>query len=167
MFRRVEDFLKTWQRERAGTLKLLRALDDASLARAAASGTRTIGRLAWHLTLSLGEMMERTGLRIEGPDGAAPVPSSAAAIAQVYEKASQEVADRVGTDWTDATLETEDDMYGESWPRGTTLFALVTHQAHHRGQMTVLMRQAGLAVPGVYGPAREEWAAFGVEPPQV
>ena len=31
--------------------------------------------------------------------------------------------------------------------------------------MTVLMRQAGLKVPGVYGPAREEWAEFGMQPP--
>jgi hypothetical protein len=33
--------------------------------------------------------------------------------------------------------------------------------------MTVLMRQAGLKVPGVYGPAREEWAAYGMPPPAV
>jgi uncharacterized damage-inducible protein DinB len=33
--------------------------------------------------------------------------------------------------------------------------------------MTVLMRQAGLAVPGVYGPAREEWAAYGMAAPEV
>jgi hypothetical protein len=28
----------------------------------------------------------------------------------------------------------------------------------------VLMRQAGLSVPGVYGPAREDWAALGLPP---
>jgi uncharacterized damage-inducible protein DinB len=33
--------------------------------------------------------------------------------------------------------------------------------------MTVLMREAGLDVPGVYGPARQEWAAFGMQPPSV
>ena len=32
---------------------------------------------------------------------------------------------------------------------------LINHQNHHRGQMTVLMRQAGLTVPGVYGPAKK------------
>ena len=32
------------------------------------------------------------------------------------------------------------------------------HHGTHDGP-TVLMRQAGLTVPGVYGPAREEWAA--------
>ena len=50
---------------------------------------------------------------------------------------------------------------------GLTLQVLVVHQAHHRGQMTVLMRQAGLEVPGVYGPSRQEWAAYGMQPPAV
>jgi uncharacterized damage-inducible protein DinB len=58
-------------------------------------------------------------------------------------------------------------MYGEKWKRGTTLGVLAMHQAHHRGQATVLMRQAGLKVPGVYGPAREEWSAMGMTPPEV
>jgi uncharacterized damage-inducible protein DinB len=53
-------------------------------------------------------------------------------------------------------------MYGDKWKRGQTLHALILHQAHHRGQMTVLMRQAGLPVPGIYGPSREEWEAFGM-----
>ena len=44
---------------------------------------------------------------------------------------------------------------------GLVVFYLIAHQGHHRGQMTVLMRQAGLVVPGIYGPSREEWAAFG------
>jgi hypothetical protein len=29
------------------------------------------------------------------------------------------------------------------------------------------MRQAGLQVPGVYGPSRHEWTAFGMQPPAV
>ena len=83
-----------------------------------------------------------------------------------YEAASKAVAAGVAA-WSDATLEAEDDMYGERWRRGLTLQVLVVHQAHHRGQMTVLMRQAGLKVPGVYGPAREEWTAHGMKPPAV
>jgi uncharacterized damage-inducible protein DinB len=55
-------------------------------------------------------------------------------------------------------------MYGEQWTRGFVLQALVAHQTHHRGQMTVLMRQAGLPVPGMYGPSKEEWAAMGMPP---
>jgi hypothetical protein len=29
------------------------------------------------------------------------------------------------------------------------------------------MRQAGLRVPGVYGPAKEEWEDLGMEPPLI
>jgi uncharacterized damage-inducible protein DinB len=57
-------------------------------------------------------------------------------------------------------------MYGEMWSRGTVLSILVRHEAHHRAQLTVLMRQAGLAVPGCYGPAKEEWAGMGIPAPQ-
>jgi uncharacterized damage-inducible protein DinB len=166
MFRRVTDFQKTWDRERDSTLKVLGALTDASLGQAVTKDDRTLGRLAWHLATTPGEMMERTGLTVAGPTHDAPPPATAAAIVSAYETAAKAVADGVAA-WTDATLEVEDEMYGEKWSRGLTLQALLVHQAHHRGQMTVLMRQAGLKVPGVYGPAREEWTAYGMEPPAV
>jgi uncharacterized damage-inducible protein DinB len=166
MFRRVADFLKAWEKESNSTLKILGALTDASLAQAVTKDDRTLGRMAWHLTTSLGEMMERTGLKVAGPSPDAPPPATAAAIVADYETASKAVAHGVAA-WSDATLEVEDEMYGEKWARGLTLHVLVVHQTHHRGQMTVLMRQAGLKVPGVYGPAREEWTAYGMQPPAV
>jgi uncharacterized damage-inducible protein DinB len=58
-------------------------------------------------------------------------------------------------------------MYGEKWKRSATLLALIRHEIHHRGEMIALMRLAGLAVPGIYGPTREEWAQWGMEPPKV
>jgi uncharacterized damage-inducible protein DinB len=58
-------------------------------------------------------------------------------------------------------------MYGQQWQRGTTLMTVQMHESHHRGQITVLMRQAGLKVPGVVGPAKEDWRQFGMEPPVV
>jgi len=167
MFRRVADFQKAWEQERDGTLKILRGLTDASLARAVTDDDRTLGRMAWHLAQTVSEMMPRTGLSVAEPAPDAPVPREAGAIVAAYEVASKAVAEEIASAWTDATLEIEDDMYGQRWPRGQTLQALIVHQAHHRGQMTVLMRQAGLAVPGVYGPAREEWATHGMPAPKV
>jgi uncharacterized damage-inducible protein DinB len=75
--------------------------------------------------------------------------------------------EQVTRHWNDGTLEVEDDMYGEKWKRGLTLAILVNHESHHRGQMTVLMRQAGLKVPGVVGPAKEEWAQYNMPAPEV
>ncbi|GAB4327470.1 MAG: hypothetical protein Kow0074_22790 [Candidatus Zixiibacteriota bacterium] len=53
--------------------------------------------------------------------------------------------------------------YGETWPRGLLLMILIIHDVHRRGLMTVLMHQARIMVPGVFGPAEEELAAFGAQ----
>jgi len=86
----------------------------------------------------------------------------AADIVAQYEKSAAMVVPAVRAKWSDAQLGEMIPMYGEQWPRGTMLNALIAHQTHHRGQMTVLMRQAGVPVPGMYGPSKEEWAAMGM-----
>jgi uncharacterized damage-inducible protein DinB len=162
MYRRVEDFLMDYSYERQATLSVLRALTDASLKQRVNPEGRTAGRRAWHIAVCTGIAGE-AGLKASTPPDSDP-PTSAAAIADRYAEASQAVANAVKAQWTDASLAEEVPMYGEMWSRGKALLAMVKHEAHHRGQLTVLIRQAGLAVPGVYGPAREEWAAMGMEP---
>jgi uncharacterized damage-inducible protein DinB len=161
MFRRIEDFEQAWKQESESTLKILRALTDASLAQAVGPGGRTLGRLAWHIVLTLPEMMKHAGLAVTGPAEDAPQPRLAEMI-RTYESCARAVAQEVKRSWTDAMLDESIPMYGEPWKRGFVLSALIGHQTHHRAQMTVLMRQAGLRVPGIYGPAREEWAAMNV-----
>ena len=161
MIRKVEDFLKDWDYEIEATVKVMNALTDESLSQKVSDDGRTLGFLAWHLTQTLGEMPGLVGLTVDAPEFSAECPATAAEIAAAFETAARSVATEVSANWTDETLLLTDEMYGETWARGLTLFYLILHQAHHRGQMTVLMRQAGLAVPGIYGPAKEEWAAFG------
>jgi uncharacterized damage-inducible protein DinB len=161
MLRKIEDFHKDWAYEVEMTGKVLNTLTDESLGQQVNEGGRTLGFLGWHLTQSLGELLGLAGLEIDAPAADIECPASAAEIAAAYEKAANSVTEQVGANWTDETLLKTDEMYGKTWARGLTLFLLITHQAHHRGQMTVLMRQAGLAVPGVYGPAKEEWIAMG------
>jgi uncharacterized damage-inducible protein DinB len=164
MLRRIEDFQKNWEYEADATGKVMRALTDASLRQKVSSEGRDLGFLAWHLAHTIGEMLGKVGINVDAPAEGSSRPESAAEIAEAYEKAAASVNQAIGDAWTDATLEQTDDMYGETWSRGLTLFYLIAHQAHHRGQMTVLMRQAGVAVPGIYGPSKEEWEAFGMPP---
>lgn len=167
MIRSIHDFEFLWSRELEATQKILKHLTDRSLSQPVDPKGRTLGRIAWHLVLMIPEMAARTRLPLSGPDSGTPVPQSAKAIFRTYSDLAISLLDLVKTRWTDASLEQEDEMYGERWKRGETLTALVLHQVHHRGQMTVLMRQAGLEIPGMYGPSRQEWAAFGVQPPEV
>lgn len=164
MFRKVADFVEQWPVESEGTLKILRALTDESLAQRVGPEGRTLGRLAWHITQSIPEMMNRVGLSLDASQQESPPPASAAAIAEAYERAGNALLEQVSGGWTDEKLAETVDMYGQPWANGFTLEVLIRHQTHHRGQMTVLMRQAGLKVPGVYGPAREEWVAYGMQP---
>jgi uncharacterized damage-inducible protein DinB len=167
MIRSIGDFDLLWSRELEATQKILKHLSDRSLSQRVDSEGRTLGRLAWHIVTTISEMMSRTGLTIAGPHPDAPVPAVAKDIFRAYNDAAVSLLGEVKSRWTDATLEETDEMYGEKWKRGAALTALVLHQTHHRGQMTILMRQAGLEIPGIYGPARQEWAAFGMKPPAV
>ncbi len=161
MFRKIEDFTKAWEYETEATVNMFNALTDASLDQKVAPDGRTLGYLAWHLAHTPREMFGLTGLEVDGPEPNESAPATVAEISEAFGKAASSVAEVIPANWNDETLLETDAMYGETWARGITLFYLIAHHAHHRGQMTVLMRQAGLPVPGVYGPAKEEWAAMG------
>jgi uncharacterized damage-inducible protein DinB len=167
MYATLRDFLTDWSFESSKTQHLLDRLTDISLTQSIYPGGRDIGRLAWHITQTLPEMMERTGLHVGGLGSNDPAPARASLIASAYRVASASLVTELTDHWSDATLDISDDMYGEQWTRRMTLHALVAHQIHHRGQLSVLMRQAGLVVPGVYGPSREEWEQIGMTPPPV
>jgi uncharacterized damage-inducible protein DinB len=166
MFRKITDFEEAWKEESGNTEKIFGALTDEAAATAVSEGHRTLARMAWHIACTISEMMGQTGMKVS-LNHEAPVPATVAEIQAAYKQAAAELIEQVKKNWDDESLLTEDEMYGMKWKRGLTLSILLKHEIHHRGQMTVLMRQAGLAVPGVYGPAKEEWAVIGGQPPAI
>jgi len=168
MYTTIADFIAEWKTEASSTVKTLAVLSDESLAQRVVDGHRTLGRIAWHIVTTIPEMTSYTGLKLEEllkPDS--PVPPSATAICDAYKAVSLALFEKIEKEWTDETLLIEDEMYGETWPRRVTLNALVQHQIHHRGQITILMRQAGIKVPSIYGPAKEDWHEFGMDAPEI
>jgi uncharacterized damage-inducible protein DinB len=165
MFRKVNDFLETWKVESESTLKIFETLTDESLAQKVYEGGRTLGFIAKHITPSDDKYDFTTLLKINTSVKREDVDSftTAKEIASAYKTASKEILDAVSK-WKDEDLLEEVNMYGEMWKRGTSLHVLINHQTHHRGQMTVLMRQAGLKVPGVCGPSKEEWSQYNMPP---
>ena len=158
MINSLQEFIQTWTFESASTLKLLRQLTDQSLHQEVYPGGRTLGRLANHVVETLTELPSKLQLGITEEH---PHFTTAAELVSNYERCSAQLIDAIKNKWTNADLLVKNMMYGEEWANAFSLQVLILHQAHHRGQMTVLMRQAGLVVPGVYGPAREEWVAMG------
>jgi uncharacterized damage-inducible protein DinB len=166
MFFNAEHFTTAWKHESEATARLLEKLTDASLALPKGEDIRTVGRAAWHIVTTIPELTGRIGVTVEGVKYTDPVPAKAATIVEAYRKAAATVLSNVEK-WSEADFHKEDDMYGQMWERGRSLWALVAHEIHHRGQLTVLMRLAGLPIVGVYGPAKEEWGQYGAKPPEV
>ncbi|AZB41341.1 hypothetical protein CEF21_02875 [Bacillus sp. FJAT-42376] len=158
MFTTKQQFIQEWNREAEATEKILHALTDSSLTQEIAPGYNHLGGLGWHITVAIYSMLSQTGLNFQHPANVENVPESAEEIASAYKDTSHSMIKAVQEQWTDESLSESRDIFGNETPVHEILRILIQHQAHHRGQMTVLMRQAGLTVPGVYGPSKEEWA---------
>lgn len=163
MYSELSGFLTEWKYESESTLKIFNELTDDSLNKKFNENVRTPGRLAWHLVTTIGEMVQRSGLKFDATPEDTPVPDTTKEVCDEYKRSSDEMVSALQNEWNDESLNEEVNMYGQTWKKGTILSVLVKHQAHHRGQLTVIMRLAGLKVPGVYGPAKEEWVNMGME----
>ncbi|WNR44451.1 DinB family protein [Paenibacillus roseipurpureus] len=164
MYRAIEDFVNEYTNEAKATQRVLDALTDASLAQRITPELRSLGQIGWHIATTIHEMISRTGLTFASPEGEEHAPASAATIASAYRSSVAAVLEAIQSQWTDAKLADSSDMYGEMWPNALTLRIFLSHEIHHRGEMVVLMRQAGLRVPEIYGPTREDWIERGMEP---
>jgi uncharacterized damage-inducible protein DinB len=162
MYRRVSDFLDEWAYESEATLRIFSSLTDDALDMRVDDEGRSIRAIAWHIVTTIPEMMQRVGITPDGPAEHDVLPERAEMMAVTYRGTAHSMSHAVAAQWSDEELAVEHDMYGERWSHARTLRVLVMHQAHHRAQLTVLMRQSGLRVPGIYGPSREEWEAIGL-----
>ncbi|MFD1885835.1 DinB family protein [Paenibacillus wenxiniae] len=164
MFTTIQAFADEWSSMSSTTQHVLDTLTDDSLDQGRESNVRPLGQIAWHITTTIHEMVSRTGLQFAAPEGGEKAPSSAAQIADAYRSVSHAMLEAIQHQWTDANLTQMSHMYGEQWANGLTLRAVIVHEIHHRGQMSILMRQAGLRVPSIYGPTREDWMEQGLQP---
>jgi uncharacterized damage-inducible protein DinB len=155
MYRVKDDFFQDWNAASQGTLKVLEAMTDEKLGQAIVEGHNTLGWLGWHLANSLAFFGGQVGLNVKAAGAPNEVPSSANEIVDAYRKASEQLKLEVEKLSDEQFVEAVDSFAGKI-PRGALLRSMIDHQTHHRGQMTVLLRQAGLKVPGVMGPTKEE-----------
>ena len=76
MYSTIEEFLTDYAIESASTGSVFKSLTDAALDQSVTAEGRTLGFLAWHIVLTLGEMGEKAGLRVEAPAEETAPPSS-------------------------------------------------------------------------------------------
>ncbi|MCM3569264.1 DinB family protein [Neobacillus mesonae] len=167
MYSSIAEFLEDWNQEAVLTQNVLDALTNSSLQQEVSSEDRTLGRIAWHIVTSTPGMLSEFGIKVSQVENADTVPQSAKEIAGTFRKVSTDLAHSVKEQWTDDSLTEKVNAFGMSMAKAATLSLIVKHIIHHRGQMTVLMRQAGEKIPNLYGPAREGWAQIGMDAPAI
>lgn len=159
------DFIREWNKEAILTQNVLDGLTDDSLKQLVYPEGRTLGRIAWHLITSIPEYLAHFGLKIDRVENAENVPTSAKEIAETFKNVSSYASQVIEQQWTDESLKEVQTAFGREESNATIIMGLIKHIVHHRGQVTVLMRQAGIKPFGVYGPPKEDWIHLGVENP--
>ncbi|MGO4545104.1 DinB family protein [Paenibacillus sp. 2TAB23] len=164
MYRTVKDLVAEWKNEAVLTQKILDSLTDDALLQQVYPEGRTLGRIAWHFVANIPDYLTEFGVPIAKVPNSSEVPS-AKEMADVFKAISFQVSNALQEQWTDDTLKQTQNAFGRTESTATIFMGLIKHVVHHRGQVTVLMRQAGLPIPAVYGPSKEGWAQLGVTPP--
>lgn len=165
MYSKIAEFIYDWQQESNATIKLFEKITNDKLFQRVYPEGRSLGFIAWHIVYTVGEMLHTVGISLDGFEVNEEMPNDIKLMIDKYKKFSQSLIENISK-MNDDKLEEEFQVYGEIWKFKDLLKGLVFHQIHHRGQLTVLMRQVGLPVIGIYGPSKEEWAQFGMEAPE-
>jgi len=165
MFVTITDFVREWNWEATLTQKVLDGLSDESLKQQVYPEGRTLGRIAWHFTTNIPEYLAHFGLKVETLYDSQTVPSSAQEIADAFRQISSTAIEVITQQWNDDTLKEVQSAFGRKETNAQILMGLIKHVIHHRGQITILMRQAGIKPFGVYGPPKEDWIHLGVDTP--
>jgi len=166
MYRKIADFVADWKVEEAATLKIFSKISDEKMSVKVADKIRTLGQMAWHITQTLTEMPSKAGIVKGDSLEHESLPATFNDITGKYKTYSKKLVDALKKKWKDPDLAKVIELYGEKWEKGKVLSVLINHQIHHRAQMIVVMRLHNLEVPGIYGPAKEDWAKFGMTAPE-
>jgi uncharacterized damage-inducible protein DinB len=156
---RLAAFLDTYQRERAITLKVLRAFPPEQSELKPHERSSRARQLAW--TFVIEERLMILALR-EGAvlGGFAPPPDSWDAVLAQFEAQERELVEVLRTATAEQLGRTVQFFVGPKqlgdYEMMDFLWFLLHDQIHHRGQLSVYLRMAGGKVPSIYGPTADE-----------
>jgi len=84
MFRKMDDFHKSYQTLTEGTLKIFRAVGADAMCCNVAEGHRTLRGMAWHIVPTVPEMMNQVDLGLSSVDEKTFPPGAPADLAAGY-----------------------------------------------------------------------------------
>ena len=158
----IDSFLQELEHEAKTTKRVLERVPDDKLGWRPHQKARTLGELALHVAGTPGAVAKLAAQsEIQAPDFKDPVPKSAAELIPALEE-SIATAKQVLGSMDDATLNSTWRMKRNGQeimaiPRTALLRSIMlNHWYHHRGQLSVYLRELGVPIPSIYGPSADE-----------
>jgi uncharacterized damage-inducible protein DinB len=163
-----EDILEELEEEAVRTRRALERVSEEKLDWRPHEKSFSLGQLALHIATIPGTLAQVSTLdTFEIKPGGFPRPT-AQSKAEIFTALDESLADarRIVGAMDDATLAepwkmVDGDDVLVTIPRSAFIRRiLLNHWYHHRGQLTVYLRQTGALVPAMYGPSADELPVF-------
>ena len=159
----IDGMLQELEQEAQTTRRVLERVPDDQLAWRPHEKARTLGELALHVAMVPGAVAElvATQSTAQAPQFTDPRPKSAAELIPVLDESIAKAKKVLGGMDDAALMATWRMMKGErelfAVPRVALLRSIMlNHWYHHRGQLTVYLRELDVPVPSIYGPSADE-----------
>jgi uncharacterized damage-inducible protein DinB len=160
----IDGMLQELRDEARSTRRLLERVPDNRLGWRPHDRSRTLGQLAWHIAVVPGAVAEfvASPSPAQAPEFSPdPTPATSAELIAALDQSIAK-AEKILGGMDDASLmATWRMMKGDreifAIPRVAMLRSvMLNHWYHHRGQLTVYLRELGVPLPSIYGPTADE-----------
>ena len=159
----IDGMLQEFEQETQTTRRVLERVPDNQLAWRPHEKARTLGELALHVAMVPGGVAELVASPspAQAPRFTDPSPKSASELIPALDHSIAKVKEVLGGMDDAALMATWRLMQGDrellAVPRVAMLRSvMLNHWYHHRGQLTVYLRELGVPIPSIYGPSADE-----------
>ena len=158
----IDGLLQELEQEAQTTRRVLERVPDGQLGWKPHAKSMTLGQLAMHIALVPGGVAEAAAQpSMQRPLFPQPSPSSASELLPMLEDSVKRARQALGG-LDDAAMNAtwrvlDGDREILAMPRIAFLRSIMlNHWYHHRGQLSVYLRQLNVPVPSIYGPSADE-----------
>ncbi|MBK8233488.1 MAG: DinB family protein [Candidatus Eisenbacteria bacterium] len=160
--RMIDPILMELEQEAGATRRLLERVHEEKMSWKPAPKSMTLGQLALHLATTPGGVAQMATVDVfERPSFEQPEAKSRQELLDAFDGGLQQ-AKSILNEMDDARLMStwtfqRDGKPVMQVPRiGILRMIMLNHSYHHRGQLTVYLRELGVPLPSVYGPTADE-----------
>ena len=158
----IDGMLQELEMEAQTTRRVLERVPDDKLAWRPHAKARTLGELALHVAQVPGNVAQiATQSPVQAPQFSDPSPRRASELIPALDQSIAKAKSLLGGMDDQALMSTWRMMHGDrellAIPRVAFLRSvLLNHWYHHRGQLTVYLKELDVPIPSVYGPSADE-----------